>query len=240
VTLTLSTPFDMTGFQDGSAIDIDTAKTAITIVGNGAVFDAGGKDRLFVLHWGVTLVMSHVTLQNGVGYSPLYNTGLTSRSDDVRSRRVVVVMVVRFMSTAPPPCRTASFLGTLHRWASYVCVEESRGVDQMRYIVFKLRHYGGTTSIAATDSHRAPSCPSLHPLCALSHVDVIDPALLHANHYTRPHAVLVPDSHPPSDDVCLCRRRATVVRLTSTAPSPCRTASSLGTPHRWASYVCVE
>jgi hypothetical protein len=39
----LSTPFDMTGFQCcASVIYIDTAHTAITIVGNGAVFDAGG------------------------------------------------------------------------------------------------------------------------------------------------------------------------------------------------------
>jgi hypothetical protein len=76
VTLTLSTPFDMTDFQSGSAIRIRTAQTAITIVGNGAVFDAGGKDRFFCLctgssssHTGgdgVALVMSNVTLQNGV------------------------------------------------------------------------------------------------------------------------------------------------------------------------------
>jgi hypothetical protein len=40
VTLTLSTPFDMTGFQSGSAIEMKTAQTAITILGNAAVFDA--------------------------------------------------------------------------------------------------------------------------------------------------------------------------------------------------------
>jgi predicted outer membrane repeat protein len=67
VTLTLSTPFDMTGFS--SAIVMQTAQTAITIVGNGAVFDAGRKDYFFwvgnavVPH--VALVMSNVTLQNG-------------------------------------------------------------------------------------------------------------------------------------------------------------------------------
>jgi hypothetical protein len=40
VTLTLSTPFDMTGFQFGSAIDMQIAQTSITILGNAAVFDA--------------------------------------------------------------------------------------------------------------------------------------------------------------------------------------------------------
>jgi predicted outer membrane repeat protein len=65
VTLTLYTPFSMAGFQSGSCIDIETAHTAITIVGNGAVFDAGGKDRFFTVGQAVTLVMSNVTLQNG-------------------------------------------------------------------------------------------------------------------------------------------------------------------------------
>ena len=64
VTLTLSTPFDMTGFS--SEIEMETAKTAITIVGNAAVFDAGGKDSFFYVHQAVALVMSNVTLQNGV------------------------------------------------------------------------------------------------------------------------------------------------------------------------------
>ena len=63
-TLTLSTPFDMTGFS--SSIDMTTAKTAITIVGNAAVFDAGGKGRFFYVGQAVALVMSNVTLQNGV------------------------------------------------------------------------------------------------------------------------------------------------------------------------------
>jgi hypothetical protein len=68
VTLTLSTPFDMTGFQSGSSINIKTAQTAITIVGNGAVFDAGGKGMEYFFRVGdaVELVMSNVTLQNGV------------------------------------------------------------------------------------------------------------------------------------------------------------------------------
>jgi hypothetical protein len=65
VTLTLSTPFDMTGFETGSAINIKTAQTAITIVGNGAVFDAGDKDRFFYVEKDVALVMSNVTFQNG-------------------------------------------------------------------------------------------------------------------------------------------------------------------------------
>jgi predicted outer membrane repeat protein len=65
VTLMLSAPFDMTGFQSGSAIDIETAQTAITIVGNGAIFDAGGKDRFFIVGQAVVLVMSNVTLQSG-------------------------------------------------------------------------------------------------------------------------------------------------------------------------------
>jgi hypothetical protein len=71
VTLTLSTPFDMTGFQDGSCIDITTAQTAITIVGNGAVFDAGGKDKLFNVYPTVSLEMSNVTLQNA--YTKLHH-----------------------------------------------------------------------------------------------------------------------------------------------------------------------
>jgi hypothetical protein len=70
VTLTLSTPFDMAGFQSGSAISIGTAETAITIVGNGAVFDTGGgtggKDRFFLVEQAAALVMSNVTLQNAV------------------------------------------------------------------------------------------------------------------------------------------------------------------------------
>jgi hypothetical protein len=79
VALTLSTPFDMTGFAAGSAIEIETEHTTITIVGNGAVFDGGGKDRFFLLAGGgkgyqslqdVALVMSNVRLQNGAGYSP--------------------------------------------------------------------------------------------------------------------------------------------------------------------------
>ena len=65
-TLTLSTTFDMTGF---SSIDMQTAKTVITIVGNAAVFDAGGKDRFFIVGDAVALVMSNVTLQNGVRQS---------------------------------------------------------------------------------------------------------------------------------------------------------------------------
>jgi hypothetical protein len=64
----------MTGFQSGSAIDMLTAETAITIVGNGAVFDAAGKDnctykclrRLFYVGPAVALMMSNVTLQNAV------------------------------------------------------------------------------------------------------------------------------------------------------------------------------
>jgi predicted outer membrane repeat protein len=62
-TLTLSTTFDMTGFS--SAIDMETAKTAITIVGNAAVFDAGGEGFFFNVGDAVALVMSNVTLQNG-------------------------------------------------------------------------------------------------------------------------------------------------------------------------------
>jgi predicted outer membrane repeat protein len=72
VTLTLSTPFDMTGFQSGSCIDIDTAQTSITIVGNGAVFDAAGKDGFFDMGCSApttcgAVVMSNVTLQNSGG-----------------------------------------------------------------------------------------------------------------------------------------------------------------------------
>jgi hypothetical protein len=65
VTLMLSTPFDMTGFQSDSNIEMFTPKTAITIVGNAAVFDAGGKDCFFKVYPAVALVMSNVTLQNG-------------------------------------------------------------------------------------------------------------------------------------------------------------------------------
>ena len=45
---------------------MQTAKTAITIVGNAAVFDAAGKDCFFIVGDAVALVMSNVTLQNGV------------------------------------------------------------------------------------------------------------------------------------------------------------------------------
>jgi hypothetical protein len=77
VTLTLSAPFDMTGFQSGSSIHISTAQTAITIVGNGAVFDAGGKGGFYRSFFYVgsydeqamVLVMSNVTLQNGNAYN---------------------------------------------------------------------------------------------------------------------------------------------------------------------------
>jgi hypothetical protein len=108
VVLALSTPFDMTGFQSGSCIEMHTthkctctssnpaappswcevncpcpgslppckcvlpppwANTSITIVGNAAVFDAGGKGRFFIVGDAVALVMSNVTLQNGVSES---------------------------------------------------------------------------------------------------------------------------------------------------------------------------
>jgi hypothetical protein len=64
VTLTLSTPFDMTGFS--SHIGIGTAQTSITIVGNGAVFDAGNLEYFFFVGPAVALAMSNVTLKNGV------------------------------------------------------------------------------------------------------------------------------------------------------------------------------
>jgi predicted outer membrane repeat protein len=47
---------------------MQTAQTAITIMGNGAVFDAGGKDNFFNVEQAVALVMSNVTLQNGSPY----------------------------------------------------------------------------------------------------------------------------------------------------------------------------
>jgi hypothetical protein len=74
MTLTLSTPFDMTGFS--SYIHMQTAQTSITIVGNGAVFDAGGKDRFFWVDKAVALVMTNVTLQNGVRQSSPCTTEL--------------------------------------------------------------------------------------------------------------------------------------------------------------------
>jgi predicted outer membrane repeat protein len=78
VTLTLSTPFDMTGFQSAPSIDMQTAKTAITIVGNGAVLDAGRNNtanRFFVVGSSVALVMSNVTLQNGYTVNDHYGGG---------------------------------------------------------------------------------------------------------------------------------------------------------------------
>jgi hypothetical protein len=57
----------MTGFS--SSIDVTTANTAITIVGNAAVFDAGGKGSFFWVRDALALVMSNVTLQNGVSES---------------------------------------------------------------------------------------------------------------------------------------------------------------------------
>jgi predicted outer membrane repeat protein len=65
VTLTLSTPFDNGDPLWTNQIEITTAHTSITIVGNGAVFDAGGKYYFFRVYQAVELVMSNVTLQNG-------------------------------------------------------------------------------------------------------------------------------------------------------------------------------
>jgi predicted outer membrane repeat protein len=75
----------MTGFQSGSSIDIDTAHTAITIVGNAAVFDAaGGKGSFFFVEQAVALVMSNVTLQNGNAYDggAIYVSGGTITLSD--------------------------------------------------------------------------------------------------------------------------------------------------------------
>jgi hypothetical protein len=64
-TLTLSATFDMGGFKE---IVISTAQTHITIIGNGATFDAGGSfgnwNRFFTIGKDVAMVMSHVTLTN--------------------------------------------------------------------------------------------------------------------------------------------------------------------------------
>jgi hypothetical protein len=73
VVLTLATPFDMTGFKNGSAISMSTADTHITMVGNGVVFESqmgNGSgwewgDRFFSVGKGVALVMSNMTLQKG-------------------------------------------------------------------------------------------------------------------------------------------------------------------------------
>jgi predicted outer membrane repeat protein len=86
-TLTLSTPFDMTGFQSrGGLILMRTAQTAITIVGNAAVFDAEGKGRFFYVGDSVALVMSNVTLQNAYqggsgGAIYVYGGGTITLSD---------------------------------------------------------------------------------------------------------------------------------------------------------------
>jgi hypothetical protein len=67
VTITLSTPFMMADFKEGSCIKIEADNTDITIAGNGAVFDAGKMDRFFYVArvLSTTLVISNVTMQNG-------------------------------------------------------------------------------------------------------------------------------------------------------------------------------
>jgi predicted outer membrane repeat protein len=68
VIITLSTPFVMGDFKRGSCINIEADNTDISIVGNGAVFDAGKTDRFFYVAPRVlstTLVISNVTMQNG-------------------------------------------------------------------------------------------------------------------------------------------------------------------------------
>ena len=47
VIITLSTPFVMGDFKRGSCINIEADNTGISIVGSGAVFDAGKTDRFF-------------------------------------------------------------------------------------------------------------------------------------------------------------------------------------------------
>jgi predicted outer membrane repeat protein len=62
VVLTLSAPFSMTGY---TPIEVTGATTSITIIGNGAVFDAAKRGRFFHLDKNATLVVANVTLKNG-------------------------------------------------------------------------------------------------------------------------------------------------------------------------------
>jgi hypothetical protein len=57
----------MGDFEYGSSIDIEAANTNITVVGNGAVFDAGQNDRFFYVGANATMTISNVTMQNGFG-----------------------------------------------------------------------------------------------------------------------------------------------------------------------------
>jgi hypothetical protein len=75
VTLTLSTTLDMGGFKE---ILISTAKTHITIIGNGATFDANYDGRFFTIGKDVTMVISNVTLTNG--YYAYYGDAINVRA----------------------------------------------------------------------------------------------------------------------------------------------------------------
>ena len=58
----------MGDFECGSSIDIEVANTDITVLGNGAVFDAGQDGRFFyVSAVSAILAISNVTTQNGFG-----------------------------------------------------------------------------------------------------------------------------------------------------------------------------
>jgi predicted outer membrane repeat protein len=71
-TLVLSTPFDMSGY--GGPVLVE-AETTTTIVGNGAVFDAGGKGNFFQVLCNpgpVNFAIENVTMQNSNNQAAMY------------------------------------------------------------------------------------------------------------------------------------------------------------------------
>jgi hypothetical protein len=83
-TLTLSQSFSMEGY-DGwdSRIDLAGNGNVVTIVGNGATFDAKGKGGFFNVNSEVsaTLIMSNVTMKNGYANDGQYPTGAIEISE---------------------------------------------------------------------------------------------------------------------------------------------------------------
>ena len=93
--LTLSSSFAMTGYPtsgqgDYAGIGISTAGTAITIVGNNAVFDANKHGRFFIVDVGdgsstnVRLSVSHVTFKNVSNFRVPFRDGLAQSTHSLK------------------------------------------------------------------------------------------------------------------------------------------------------------
>jgi serine/threonine protein kinase len=68
VTIALSPSFTMDGYN-GSHVSIDTAYTNVTVIGNGATFDAQNHGRFFEVGKKAMLAMSNVMLRNGFAFN---------------------------------------------------------------------------------------------------------------------------------------------------------------------------